>query len=159
LLKTDQIKAAVDVRSYPSSKRHPWFGQEALRASLEDAGIAYDWFKDLGGRRKPGRGPSPHTAIKEPAFRSYADWMESAPFRQAVDRLLELAARKRCTLFCAEKDPMHCHRRFLADFMTIQGVTVVHLIEPGNSREHTVHPDLVVEDGKLIYRGRQGRLF
>lgn len=42
----------VDVRRFPSSRRHPHFNREALARSLSDHGIGYAWRgDDLGGRR------------------------------------------------------------------------------------------------------------
>ena len=87
LLGANTIATLIDVRSYPSSRRWPQFNQADLEASLEDAGIAYRWAKNLGGRRNSKRTDSPHTAWDHPAFRSYADYTEILGF---TDGLLEL---------------------------------------------------------------------
>ena len=81
------IGIIVDVRSFPASRRHPQFRREAMERWLPDAGVAYEWEPRLGGRRRP-RPDSPHGALRVPAFRGYADHMETDEFRDAVDDLL-----------------------------------------------------------------------
>jgi len=158
LLEAQGVETAVDVRSYPSSKRFPWFGRELLAPALEKTGIDYVWMKDLGGRRRPAGGASPHTALSEGAFRSYADAMETPPFREAAGRLIDLARSRRTLLFCAEKDPERCHRRYLSDLLAVGGFEVVHLIDAKIRTLHVLHPDLIVREGRLVYSGGQGRL-
>ena len=167
LLASNGVEVAADVRSYPSSKRFPWFGRERLAAALEGAGIEYAWLKDLGGRRRSrsvrpagdrAERTSPHTALPEGAFRNYADAMESRPFLEAAALLEDLARMRRVLLFCAEKDPHRCHRRFLSDFLAVRGYEIVHLIDEATRRPHSLHPDLVVGEGRLLYTGGQGRL-
>jgi hypothetical protein len=34
-------------------------------------------------------------------------------------------------------------------------VRVVHILGPDDARDHVLHPDLVVENGAMIYRERQ----
>src|SRR5436853_7935167 len=52
LLQENGIKLVADVRMYPGSRRYPQFGREALANSLREAGIEYEHFPELGGRRK-----------------------------------------------------------------------------------------------------------
>ena len=47
------IELVADVRRFPGSRRLPHFAAEALEQSLASAGIAYRWFPNLGGRRRP----------------------------------------------------------------------------------------------------------
>ncbi len=50
------IRLLVDVRAYPTSRRHPHFSREPLSRALADNGIEYAWQgKELGGLRKPSR--------------------------------------------------------------------------------------------------------
>ena len=53
LLQSQNIQAIADVRRFPGSRKYPQFNAESLDASLHDQGIVYEWFQDLGGRRKP----------------------------------------------------------------------------------------------------------
>lgn len=52
LLRHYRIEAVADVRRFPGSRRMPQFGQDALRASLREAGIEYQLITELGGRRR-----------------------------------------------------------------------------------------------------------
>lgn len=144
------VELLVDVRRYPSSRRHPHFNRPALAAYLEERGIRYLHDERLGGHRPAAEG-SPHTALPE-AFRGYADHMRTRVFLDAVGRLLELAGEHGTAVMCAEADPTHCHRRFLADALTVRGVEVVHILSESTSRPHELHPDARVEDGGgLVY--------
>jgi uncharacterized protein (DUF488 family) len=51
LLAGQQIQLLADVRRFPGSRRQPHFNQENLPKSLDDAGIGYVHFPELGGRR------------------------------------------------------------------------------------------------------------
>jgi uncharacterized protein (DUF488 family) len=147
------IELLVDVRTAPGSRRHPQFGQERLSASLEDAGIAYEWRgKDLGGFRRP-RADSRHTALRVEMFRGYADHMDTESFRDGVRWLIATGAVTPTAFMCAESDWHRCHRRHIADAVLAQGATVTHLLDAG-PRSHAFHPDGRVEDGWPVYDGR-----
>jgi len=92
ILQAARIRTLIDVRAFPTSKRHPQFSREPLSATLEAAGIAYEWQgKALGGyRRMP--------------------------------------------------NPADCHRSHIADWLVAHGHKVVHLLAPGRTVEHAVHP-------------------
>lgn len=74
LLRNYDIEEIADVRSFPGSRKYPHFGQEALAAALQKEGVAYEWFKALGGRRRPSP-DSPNIAWRNASFRGYADYM------------------------------------------------------------------------------------
>ena len=90
LLERHGVELVADVRTVPRSRRMPWFAGDALAAALPDHGVAYEYFRDLGGFRRP-RPDSPNSGWQVEAFRGYADHMESAEFRDAlVVRRLEV---------------------------------------------------------------------
>jgi Uncharacterized conserved protein len=97
LLQLHGIEAIADVRRHPGSRRYPWFGSEAMAAGLADAGIAYLWLPELGGRRKVQPG-SPNGGWRNASFQGYADHMATAEFSEALARALELARTKRTAL-------------------------------------------------------------
>src|SRR5690554_7305635 len=101
LLRHYRIEALADVRRFPGSRRLPQFGQQALRDSLQAAGIHYQLLTELGGRRRPSA-DSPNTAWRNTSFRGYADHVASAEFARGLARLQELAARHRTAMMCAE---------------------------------------------------------
>ena len=159
LLRDAGIECLVDVRAYPASRRHPQFAGAALELSLAPAGIRYVWEgKALGGRRKLA-GDSPHIALRNPGFRAYADYMATGEFRAGLERLLELERSARAAIMCAERLPWECHRNLIADSLSARGVRVLHLMGPGESREHALSP-LARKDGeRLVYdAGEQLRL-
>jgi len=51
LLDAHGIRAIADIRRFPASRRHPHFNGPAMAQWLAGAGIAYEHFVDLGGRR------------------------------------------------------------------------------------------------------------
>ena len=105
LLGAHRIAVLADVRSFPGSRRWPQFNQAPLAEVLGRAGIEYRWLKRLGGRRHDKRPDSPHLAWTVAAFRSYADYTESAEFAAGIDELVllarELPSVRRGALFLA----------------------------------------------------------
>jgi uncharacterized protein (DUF488 family) len=147
------VELLVDVRSYPGSRRHPQFGRDSMADWLPAAGVGYRWERRLGGRR-PVRPDSPHVALRNPAFRGYADHM-SAPgsgFAAALDELVGWAASQRTAVMCAESLWWRCHRRLLADAaVLLRGVDVRHLLHDGRLVAHTVTEGARLADGHLVY--------
>ncbi len=139
------VEVLVDVRSFPGSRRHPQFGREEMDRWVPEAGIAYRWVRDLGGRRRPAPG-SRHVAIRNESFRAYADHMETPAFRAAVDDLLALAADRTTAVMCSESLWWRCHRRLIADHVVLaRDVPVEHLLPDGRRTPHAptdgVRPD------------------
>jgi uncharacterized protein (DUF488 family) len=159
-LKAAEIEALADVRRFPFSRRHPHFNGEALAASLAAAGIAYRHFVDLGGRRAPRRaGLSRQTLWREPAFRAYADYAESAEFAAALARLKELAAERKTVIMCAEALWWQCHRRIITDYLLAAGLAVTHIFDAGKSEAARLTAGAAVRpDGSLDYTGEQTEL-
>lgn len=161
LLAAAQIARLVDVRAMPRSKRHRHFGHGPLGVALHSADIVYDWRgKALGGMRRGGD-EGRHPGLKDAAFRAYAEYMESDGFTVAARALAATAAGERVCMMCAERDPAQCHRSLIADWLLANGHRVIHLIEPGESREHVLHASAQVVEGVVRYArgGPQGSLF
>ena len=145
VLRSHGIEGVADVRRYPGSRRHPHFGRDALMASLPAAGVGYEWYEALGGRRSRAKG-APPSAWTVPAFAAYADYMTTAGFRAAMTRLLEWAARVPVAIMCAEAVPYRCHRRLISDWAELHGVPVTHLRSAQRSERHHV-ADFARRDG------------
>lgn len=150
LLRAHQIELVADVRRFPGSRRHPHFGRERLSASLAKAGVEYVHFADLGGRRDP-RPDSTNTAWRHPAFRGYADYMETEAFRTAVERLLGVARGKRTAILCAEVQWRSCHRGLLSDYLKAAGVDVRHIVSAATPAPHPYTAAARIVDGRLSY--------
>jgi uncharacterized protein (DUF488 family) len=157
ILRSAGVTQIADVRRFPGSRRHPQFGREALQAGLAQSEIGYLWFPELGGRRT-GRGDSPHTALRNASFRAYADHMETDEFREALERLRQLAAERRTAVMCAEAPWFRCHRMLLSDAVTALGGRVLHLPGRGAPREHRLTPGARVVGGRVLYDGGQPSL-
>jgi len=117
LLREHSIEVLADIRSFPTSKIEH-FKKENLEKWLPENGVEYVWLgKELGGYRKGG----------------YKRHMRTKLFREGVQKLLEIAKRKRTCMMCMEKNPKYCHRRFLSAYLERKGVEVIHIIEKGQA--------------------------
>lgn len=153
------VEALVDVRTAPGSRRHPQFGREALAGGLRAAGIAYRHEKALGGFRRPRTEVTDNAGWEHPAFRGYADYMATAEFATALERLESEARERPTTVMCAEAQWWRCHRRLIADALVVRGWRVLHLGLRPDPVEHELTPFAVVgPDGTLRYPPAQGML-
>ena len=108
-------------------------------AGFPKRGSAMSWIRDLGGRRRPSAG-SKHVALRNDAFRAYADYMETEAFVTGVDELLAIAAQESIAVMCSESVWWRCHRRLLADHLVlVRGVDVSHLMHDGRAESPRSH--------------------
>ena len=123
-----------------------------LERWLPGQGIGYRWEKRLGGFRRAAP-DSPDTVWREAAFRGYAGHMRTADFAAAVDELLDQAAVQRTAIMCSESLWWRCHRRLVADFVSVaRQVPVSHLMPDGRLAAHQPTPGLRLrDDGLLVY--------
>lgn len=151
LLTDAGVAVLVDVRSQPWSRRNPAARKDALERWVPAAGIAYRWEGDLGGRR--GAAPADRDpAIDEPGFRAYAAHMRSEAFTTALRGVLDGSGPGPVALMCAEGDWRRCHRRFIADVLTIvHQRSVAHLGHDGDVEAHTPHPAARPTPDGLVY--------
>ncbi|CAN7200998.1 DUF488 domain-containing protein [Caballeronia sp. LjRoot29] len=154
LLRENAINTLVDVRSIPRSRTNPQFNQDTLPASLSADAIAYVHSPALGGRRgkRNTDSPSPNAYWTHPAFRNYADYALSEPFRDALRDLLDLGHAQRCAIMCSEAVWWRCHRRIVADYLLARGETVLHIM----GAHQVTHATLTLHalpqsDGTVIY--------
>lgn len=154
LLATNRIEVLADVRHFPGSRKYPHFNVEPLRDALLVAGIAYEPFAELGGRRKV-RPDSPNVAWRHPAFRGYADYMQTAAFADGVERLKAIARARRTAIMCAEAVWWRCHRGLISDVFKLGGARVLHITGPSAPREHPYTSAASVIDGHLDYTHAQ----
>lgn len=152
MLQAHEIKVLVDVRSFPGSRRYPQFNKAELAESLARVQIEYRHEPRLGGRRMP-RADSHNTGWKNASFRGYADYMETEEFRRGVEGLLEVAAKERTVIMCAEAVWWRCHRSLIADYLRAKGHTVLHIVDKYKTKEHSFTSAAMIDKGKLSYRG------
>jgi uncharacterized protein (DUF488 family) len=150
LLSSHSIEAVADVRRYPGSRRWPHFARESLQIELDNRGVHYHWFPELGGRRTPAP-DSPNTAWRSAAFRGYADYMATEAFAEGLIRLVNLASGLRTAIMCAEAVWWRCHRGLIADVLRWLGFDVVHILGPGSTSSHPYTPAARIVGGRLSY--------
>jgi len=150
LLSAHGITAVADVRRHPASRRHPHFARDALATNLPEAGVAYTWFPDLGGRRTP-RPDSPHTAWESDSFRAYADHVDTKEFEAALTDLLALTRTRPTAIMCAESVPWRCHRQLIADTLTARNIEVRDIIDKSPPTRHHLPAFARTSGTRVIY--------
>ncbi len=154
LLREAGVERLVDVRSVPRSRANPQFNADAVPGSLAAAGIGYTHLAALGGLRHHPKGApaSPNTLWQSAAFRNYADYAMTEPFRVGLDELCDLARTERCAIMCAEAVWWRCHRRIIADYLLARGAAVLHIMGPGKRDPATLTPGAQpLPDGRVLY--------
>ena len=148
-LKSARIELLIDIRRFPMSRRNPQFNQEALAASLAEAGIDYRHAPELGGRRTP-QPNSFNLGLRDPGFRGFADYMWTPEFDAALSSLIDAASTRRTAIMCAEAVPWRCHRSLIADALVARGAEVLHIIGT-KQRPHALRPYARVQNGRVAY--------
>ena len=151
ILQESGIQQLIDVRSHPQSRRYPSFNRNTLSMALEEEDIAYAWLgHELGGIRRE-KTNSPHSALAASSFKGYADHMTSKAFQAGIEKLTALAQKQPVAIMCAERDPTQCHRSLIADYLTLQGWHIIHLLEPHQACGHCLNPLARAENLQPIY--------
>jgi uncharacterized protein (DUF488 family) len=157
LLRRHRLNHVVDVRKLPRSRRHPQFAKDALERSLPAEGVHYTHVGELGGFRRPAL-DSPNRGWRTGGFRGYADYMLSEEFRSALERLESLARSTRTAIMCAEGLWWQCHRRLIADALSVRGWRVRHVLPDGALVEHSLPEFAVIDGERITYPPTQGTL-
>jgi uncharacterized protein (DUF488 family) len=118
----------IDVRAVPQSRK-PGFSKRQLAAGLDEIGIGYVHLQGLG-TPKPGRDAvrAGHPERMEVIFREH---MRSDRPQAELAEARELARKTRACLLCFERNPAHCHRRFVAELITEDTRQEVVHLHPG----------------------------
>lgn len=85
------------------------------------------------------------------AFRSYADYMATAPFAEGLAELEALAEVSRPAIMCSEAVPWRCHRRLVTDALLVDGVEFLDILSETSVRPAMLTPAARVVDGHLEY--------
>jgi uncharacterized protein (DUF488 family) len=152
LLLRHQLKHLVDVRRFPGSRKHPHFNQEHFATALRGAGVEYHWLEALGGRRHSKAGASSaNGGLRNESFRSYADYMQTAPFRAGIAQLLKIAESGPTAYMCSEGLFWRCHRRLISDYLLAQQIEVRHVMPNGDLQPHALTTGAEIHDGTVTY--------
>jgi uncharacterized protein (DUF488 family) len=150
LLRGQRVELLIDVRRHPGSRRVPWTNRDRLRELLAQAAVGYLHLPSLGGRRRPVPG-SPNGGWRVAQFQGYADHLASEEFREGLRIVEREAEPRRAALMCAEAQWWRCHRRLIADVLTVRGWRVCHLDAGGGLQEHLLTEFAVIGEGALTY--------
>ena len=150
MLRAHGVKHLVDVRTIPRSRHNPQFNRETLPEALRLNGIAYSHMAALGGLRH-ARPDSPNTGWHNASFRGFADYMQTPEFEAGLEQLMQLAARERTAILCAEAVPWRCHRSLIADALIVRGVQVEHIMSESRTQPHLLTPFAKVSGNRITY--------
>lgn len=158
LLRSVDIEQVVDVRRLPGSRKHPQFDEDALRESLDAAGIRFDRIAELGGRRPVSKEvPFEVNAFwQNRSFHNYADHALSDEFRAGLHELVGYGRELRTTVMCSEAVWWRCHRRIIADHLLARGEEVFHLMGGGRAQPAELTSGALVDGDRVVYPGTAG---
>lgn len=157
LLHAYGIKTLADIRTLPRSRHNPQFNGDALHSALKPEKIRYFGASALGGLRH-ARKDSPNTGWRNDSFRGYADYMQTKPFEDGIERLIEMSRGERTAIMCAEALPWRCHRSLVADALSVRGIPVVEILSESSYRDHKLTPFAHVEGTMITYPPEQASL-
>jgi uncharacterized protein (DUF488 family) len=153
VLASHGVRQLVDIRTIRRSRTNPQFNEARLARMLPRRGIAYVALPELGGRRpKAKRPPARSNEVwQNTAFRNYADYASTRPFRAGLARLRALAKQTPSAIMCAEAPWWRCHRRIVADHLLARGVQVVHLMTKTRTEPAKLTSFAKVARGSVYY--------
>lgn len=142
LLREAGVASLIDVRRYPAGRRQHHLSRARLAIDLPPSGIGYEWWGEaLGGRRSTDASALAATGWRSRSFAAYSAYMASPAFRDALAALESRSVGgEALALMCAETVWWRCHRRLIADALTLDGFTVEHLIDRVPGRPHRLSP-------------------
>lgn len=158
ILRGHGVGQIADVRRFAGSRRLPQFDAENLAIELPKHGLTYLPCPLLGGRRKPNP-DSRNTGWRNESFRAYADYLQTPPFLEGLDRLIEAAERTPTAMMCAEAVPWRCHRSLIADALVVRGWQVLDIMSASTATPHKLTPFAKVNGTAISYPPEQPELF
>ena len=152
LLDDHDVELVVDVRRFPGSARYPQFDEDALAATLSEAGIDFRRSTGLTGRRpRSADVPAEVNAWWENrSFHNYADHALGEEFRWALSELREWGQERRSAVMCSEAVWWRCHRRIIADHLLAHGEDVLHVMGSGRSQAAQLSVGAVIGDDLTV---------
>ena len=108
------VTSVIDVRATPHSRRRE-FAFKHLGPELAAYGIRYESWPELG-TPEAGRAAAKRGDMAD-FHRSFMGQLATPEARAALDALMERAAIERPCLMCYERDPAHCHRSLIGEWL------------------------------------------
>ncbi len=152
LLRAGQVQLVIDVRRMPRSRANPHYNIDVLPAELAQHQIDYMRIAELGGLRKQLDVPPDTNGFwTNRSFHNYADYALTDEFQHGFTCLLDVSARKRAAIMCAEAVWWRCHRRIVADYLINGGRAVFHLMDTDEVQAATLTAGAVRAGDRLHY--------
>ena len=161
LLRPNDVRVVVDVRTVPRSRTNPQYNRDTLPGSLAPQGIRYEHIASLGGLKSRIADVSPQANAywENQAFHNYADYaMTSERFGEGLAQLVGIGRKERCVVMCAEAVWWRCHRRIITDYLLAAGESVFHIVSSDLPEPAKITPEARPEGDRLAYPGAQGHL-
>jgi hypothetical protein len=100
LLKGEQVRLLVDVRTVPRSRSNPQFNDHVLPQTLAQDQIGYERIAALGGLRGKQHevAPDVNAFWQNQSFHNYADYGLTEAFHSGLARLCTLGQEPRCAI-------------------------------------------------------------
>ncbi|MDB6183255.1 DUF488 family protein [Paracoccus fistulariae] len=140
ILKENNGKYLVDVRSFPRSKFNPDFNQDSLEAACKDAGIKYLFLGDsLGGK------PKKKSLYDHDGRADYTRMSEEDDYKASISRLQKASSLEENTfIMCSELCPSQCHRsKLIGKTLEDLGIHPVHIDKRGSKISQQEVIDLI----------------
>lgn len=152
LLRHYGIEQLIDIRTVPRSRHNPQYNKETLGPALRRRRIGYRHMKGLGGLRR-ARPDSLNGGWRNPSFRGFADYMQSAEFIESLTALVQISVEKCTAIMCAEAVPWRCHRSLIGDALVIRGMEVWDIYSLTSVRIHKITGFAQVDGMRITYPG------
>ena len=122
LLMRHNIKAVIDARPRPASRKAPWFNAAPLASSLKTHRIAYSYAGQSLGQACQDAGET---------------GPEVQAFEEGIDEAIRMAQGARVAILRKEPDPLHCTRTLVVTReLTRRNVSVVHITRRAQAVPH-----------------------
>ncbi|MCK1626789.1 DUF488 domain-containing protein [Bradyrhizobium sp. 160] len=154
LLRPQEVRLVVDVRSVPRSLSNPQYNAARLARALSELDIGYEHIPGLGGLRGKRRdvAATVNSFWKNRSFHNFADYAMSDEFRCGLAKLRKLGHCTTSAIMCAEAVWWRCHRRIIADYLITEGETVFHILANNQVVQASLTRGAVLlPDGTLHY--------
>jgi len=130
-LRSNDVTAIADARSYPYSNANPQFDRESLASELQIRGIAYVFLgRELGART------TAKTCFVDGKVQ-YDLLARTSLLREGLERVRLGMQKFQIVLLCAEAEPLACHRTILvARRLREMEIPVKHILKGGDIENH-----------------------
>ncbi len=144
------INHVIDIRTIPRSRHNPQFNEKEFGNALRAAKIKYTHLEKLGGLRHT-TAASINTGWHNASFRGFADYMQTAAFKEGLQQLIKYAEHDTVAIMCAEAVPWRCHRSLIGDALVVRGIDVEDIFSLTEIKPHKLTLFAHVEGEEVTY--------